>query len=709
MTQLINPHSRGLAVTVPDVSTTQGNSREATTARIARNVAALFGVAVPDAPHPGAPWLCDYNDVTNVDIGSGSPPGWGALDRGRRPDGREDSGVVSPATLSQFGPDSKAALVLHGANALLRDVFETMGEVVRMTSLCDDGYPLADPSRLSIWASLQLDAFEAQPLLTVAAYRARAIQRAVTANWRPVVDTPPRLPPQEAKRTPEFQMAGAEKDVPSRPVETELNVVDGVMRVVDPVTEGDGEMSNQLLIEETVGRMLSHITNGLADASYARIAAGPDGNRRLDVVVNRASVLGAFFDANLRVYNEIEPLVQDKVPTRLASGTSASVRVPFDPESLPHWLRLLPRIPSAFELMHARPVVRLATIRALGGLLRALRSSSLTMPDEILQECRARALALAEVSEAVLGAEHEESVIRRIYYHELLWPAVRIGRAAPADHPRGAQAVAQAVVDDCSDLFGRMDTFPAGEWLPVMDQVSGTLSIAIRNLQRSDPKRAKGLADQQFTRWLESFQRLGVDVMKDDLDHLLRRCDGLATPLHDWVAVATRGDRPLEVRIRGIEVGHRVTLPLRKRLAEIRRHDRPYRLTLQVLGRALSDILQEDLEHEVATTYAAYLLEIEDQLASTSRCRQLLSVVFDDPGTQPLASQFGTSDAITMLSLADVALRNQELSPHEANADRTRDALRVAQFIMSRADETVASDLSERLLSLEQRWSRATA
>lgn len=695
-------------MTVPEISATQGNSREATTARIARNVAALFGVAVPDAPHPDAPWLCDYNAVTNLDIGSGSPPGWGALDRGLRPDGREDSGVVSPATLSQFGPDSKAALVLHGANALLRDAFETMSEVVRLTSLCDDGHPLADASRLSIWASLQLDAFEAQPLLTVAAYRARAIQRAVTANWRPVVDAPPRQAPQKAKRTSEFQADG-EEDLPSRPVETELNVVDGVMTVVDPVTEGDGEMSNQLLIEETVGRMLSHITNGLADASFARIAADQDGNRRLDVVVNRASFLGAFFDANLRVYNELEPLVQDNVSTSLASSASASIRVPFEPESLPHWLRLLPRVPSHFELMHARPVVRLATIRALNGLLRALRGSSLNMPDEILQECRSRALELARVSEALLGREHEQSVIQRVYYLELLWPAVRIGRTVTADRYHDSQAVAQAVIDDCSDLFGRMDTFPPGEWLAIMDQVSGTLSIAIRNLRRSDPKRANELADGQFSRWVESFQRLGVDVMTDDLDHLVRRGDGLATPLHDWVAVATRADRPRDVRLRGIDVGHRVTLPLRKKLAEVRRHDRPYRLTLQVLGRALSDILQEDLEHDAAASYAAYLLEIEDQLANTSRCRQLLSLNFDDSDAQPLASRLGTSDVITMLSLADVALRNQELSPQEANADRSREALRVARAIMSKADETAESDLSERLLRLEEKWSRAMA
>ena len=107
------------------------------------------------------------------------PPGsWRAARCGRR-DAAPTPGAITHATLNRYGPDTKAAVVLTGANRLLRDVTAAIASVCR--SMADQG--TAPEIRLAVWAGLVLEAFRGQPALVAAAVQAREIQRALTTPW----------------------------------------------------------------------------------------------------------------------------------------------------------------------------------------------------------------------------------------------------------------------------------------------------------------------------------------------------------------------------------------------------------------------------------------------------------------------------------------------------------------------------------------------
>lgn len=693
MTKDAVPWTRGLPVAVPDYPDVE-TSRDATTAKLSRNLAALFGVDVPHARVPDAPWLCDYNELTIVDIGRGSPPGWEPLDRTK----------IASATLSKFGPEVKSAIVLTGANELFRSLMDPMTEVLEITRLAEDGQPLADASRICIWASLQLDAFEAQPALAMAAYQARAIQRAASVRWTPLVDAPAQQPPHPKKtRTIEFASTH-EPPYPTSDGEwrtdaISLNIVDGLMRqIVAPlaVTTADGEMSNSLVVEETTNRLLSHIANAVADTGFARISADSRGRRQMDVVVNRTPLLGAYMDANLRLFNDILPYA--------APRNHGSEQLDLGDER--HWQRLLPRVPSKFEMLRSTPVVHSATIRSLANLIHALRSMQATLPDDISIECRKRALGLVNLATELFGEDHEETLAVRCLYGDMLFTALRRGSEEEFDQHHELASLSLQTIDDCIGLFNTAHTWPAGEWLQCLDRISPAMSLAILNLRDVDDDLADRAASAQMAAWTEAFARLGVDVIGGDLETLRTRTNGLASALHHWMAAATRTDQPFEQVERAIEVGVKVVLPHRQRLAEVRKHDRPLRQTLHVLGRAISEAFDRWTDPETRDQYARKLLDIEDQLVKTSRVKFLLGIDLTASEAAQNVAALVTSDADVMLSLAAIVLRNLELSPSETDAGRLHRALALARAIQTvrlGGKLVESSDMTRHLQGLEQR------
>jgi hypothetical protein len=86
--------------------------------------------------------------------------------------------------LNRFGPDTKAGVVLAGANRLLRTATSAVGSVCGhlASSGCDAQI------RLAVWAGLVLEVYRAQPALVVAAVQARLVQRSLSARWGHQVD-----------------------------------------------------------------------------------------------------------------------------------------------------------------------------------------------------------------------------------------------------------------------------------------------------------------------------------------------------------------------------------------------------------------------------------------------------------------------------------------------------------------------------------------
>jgi hypothetical protein len=187
---------------MPDVEVPRS---DVVAARIARKVGPLFGVVWEQNPF-GCTWVCDFGRITLAEIARGAP--YPARDVQAELDARvaldgAGSGNSEPhawlsagravwtsrrgptpasiahATLNRYGPDTKAAVVLAGANRLLQDVTAAVAEVSRYLASGDTGAEI----RLAVWAGLVLEAFRGQPALIAAAVQARAIQRALTTPW----------------------------------------------------------------------------------------------------------------------------------------------------------------------------------------------------------------------------------------------------------------------------------------------------------------------------------------------------------------------------------------------------------------------------------------------------------------------------------------------------------------------------------------------
>lgn len=188
-----------LTAAVPD---SEVRRSEFVATRLARKVAPLFGVVWESNPF-GCTWLCDFAALTLAEIGRGAPypprEVQAALDAGPGHDG--GPGAMTPwrwagravwtprrgptptaiahATLNRYGPDTKAAVVLTGANRLLLDVTAAIAGVCRY--LAD--LRVSPELRLAVWAGLVLEAYRGQPALVVAAIEARAVQRALATPW----------------------------------------------------------------------------------------------------------------------------------------------------------------------------------------------------------------------------------------------------------------------------------------------------------------------------------------------------------------------------------------------------------------------------------------------------------------------------------------------------------------------------------------------
>ena len=245
-------------------------------ARVARKVAPLFGVAWPAGPFGSRTWVSDYGEITLSEIARGAPAPerstarrlrdaedgpWRIVDRFAVPPRAALPNEIPNATLTRFGPDTKAAVVLTAANVLLAPVTEAVEQALPLIV----GQPgeLPVELRLAAWAGMVLEVFRSQPTLLAAAIRARTIQRELLVSWR--------LP--AAGRAAELKLARCEIATDALPVDrtpdpdrpATLAVADRTIRALQVLTpDADGvadsaDLTYRLLRDETVDLLLRRL------------------------------------------------------------------------------------------------------------------------------------------------------------------------------------------------------------------------------------------------------------------------------------------------------------------------------------------------------------------------------------------------------------------------------------------------------------------
>src|SRR5882757_423903 len=162
--------------------------------RIARKIAALSGIAGdPESSEDaggGRAWLSDYSHLTMTELTLGAPVAArsedplisdsGAFTRdGRRfvPVGGAPVAYlpIPNVALANYGPDTKAALVLTGANRVLEPVADAvLGAMEHILANIDDQLLL-----VAVAQCLVQEVFQAQPVLVLNGIQAGIIQRAL--------------------------------------------------------------------------------------------------------------------------------------------------------------------------------------------------------------------------------------------------------------------------------------------------------------------------------------------------------------------------------------------------------------------------------------------------------------------------------------------------------------------------------------------------
>ncbi|MEU5692284.1 hypothetical protein [Actinosynnema sp. NPDC020468] len=340
--------------------------------RLAHNVAPLFGVDSPHNPFTPLTWLCDFNLITISEIARGAPlprrprsgdtgtsadQGWVVRDRAIvAPRGGALPNEIISATTNRYGPHTKSALLLTASNVLLAPVTAAVETVVPLLRAADGGdLPLR--LRVVAWATTIVEAFRSQPVLLVAALKARVTQREFLDS--------PRLSSAASVRTREPARCeiGADGDQHRDPVThpRDLFLLDRTVRVlglpqaaafaedaaIDPEPDDVRSPARNLGDE-----MVEHLVRLLLDASH------PEGVGRVwasEVVPGRAVA-----EAVLPSSGIVEDLVDHWFTVHPHAAVAARRSVP-------------PVFPTAAEIAELGTAARRALVLAALGVVRSLR------------------------------------------------------------------------------------------------------------------------------------------------------------------------------------------------------------------------------------------------------------------------------------------------------------------------------------------------
>ncbi|MFG1926561.1 hypothetical protein [Cryptosporangium sp. NPDC048952] len=273
------------AVSVPDAEVRRS---EVVIARVARKVAPLFGVVWDQNPYD-CTWVSDFRRITLAEIARGAPfpsreqqsaldaqnrddpqamkagtygAGWALRDRAVwTPNRAQTPTGLANATVNRFGPDTKAAVVLAGANRLFETATAAIEDVCRRSRDA-----AVDPAiRMAMWAGMIVETYRAQPALVSAALQARAIQRALLLSWSDRMDS--RGLADGARSEPEEPepYAGPTDADPDSNQPDQFNLLDVSVRAVGAIDDygaADGDEIRNDLVDYLTRLLLSIGSSG---------------------------------------------------------------------------------------------------------------------------------------------------------------------------------------------------------------------------------------------------------------------------------------------------------------------------------------------------------------------------------------------------------------------------------------------------------------
>lgn len=578
-----------LPAAVPEVPAARS---EVVPARLAQNVAPLFGVPWPDGPFGQRTWVSDFSRITLSEVARGAPlptrtqtrehppeseTTWQLVDRiaiaGRRSSLPHE---IANATLNRFGPDTRAAVLLTAANRLLTPVTTAIDEALGLLTTAD-GRPLPLELGLAAWAGLVLETFRSQPALVAAAIRARAIQRELVDPWNlPLVEPAGRVP------LTRCEIGSSEQPMATDRPRT-LDVADRTMdRLGDPLDDALREPSDAVTDEDPFG---------IRPAERDRRA------NLVSLLLRNLLVLGTADDASHLWLSERSPdmlVVEALVPPTGLINRFVRQAVP-TPQRSPQ----LPVVPSAAAVAGLSPLGRRAVFLALLTVLRQVQHSpqqrDSTRPDVLatLAEIavRVRETLPADDPMAALArcrvADMTVQTLRPDATQDLRAPLAelraalrtvqRLGRAGVIDRGAAAEAISSGNVE-----------LNAVRWFNALVPGSGL----------PDP----GELDAELRESWRCYHEM-LQIKPDAVGRDTERTVGFH--LQNYAAFLSRSADPADLD-EAVRLFAEVVIPARTSFHERTESFRPLRNALQVASRATTRLAEAALERGHRTSAEHY-------------------------------------------------------------------------------------------------------
>lgn len=725
--------------------------------KLARHVAVLFGVDVPENPTDTV-WVSDFNKVTVGDVGRGAPKltaprdkklghlplkGWYLVDRAlvAGPIGKAGEIGTTPAifaggvdevpsaTLNRFKPDTKAAALLTGAEQLFAGLEEVYRDTIRVLGILDDGSSLADNMRIGVWASLVAETYRCQPALFSAVVQARLAQRAALSTWKPVV------PAVQAAESASCEFGEKGNEDYWEPVT--LGILDGVIRnhVRPSISPQDSLHSllrnGQSILEvekptgseaegspgsETEGSPGSddpnrdYLIDGLVDRWCRHLTQSSDRGLMWTVQEQRHRTVEIYLSGQVplsRFLAEVHLLYPMVLPYGMQNQEDNWQR--FDPADEEHRRRVRPRIPSRAEMGQVPEKSRMAIVHTLICLQRTLRSGAEFKHPQMTKEVSDDQQRVADLSESLWGPNAALSALSR---H--LWLRGRIS----SGRERDVEFVAKnwpSFMDGlrllrCLREEGKLS---AGEWVDIFAGTSPILNARSRDLAATgfEPE-AKALRAELMEDWQDVLRILNINVdLESENSSELEAPDtsmtGLAMLLHNYLGSSLRMESDYK-RLSAVRFGQKVVLPLRRMVSEDRKNDSAVRLSIQIIARAAARLATLTTDEAIRNEMLEASASLLEDLLKTKLVKELMG----GKRTPKDASDLNVCNAI---SEAALTLLESESKGTVLNMEETLRILNMSSAALAAlsgdkpASPEKASDRTRDVQRYRDRWNKLAA
>jgi len=625
------PASMYLAAPMPPA---RMGSRGLMELRIARKIAALSGIAGdPESSEDaggGRAWLSDYRQLTMTELTLGAPVTAKSDDPLVRDsgvfirDGRRFVPVNGAAVeylpipnvaLAHFGPDTKAALVLTGANRVLEPVVDAV-----LTALDHILAELDDQLLLTAVAQCLLqEVLQAQPVLVLNGVQAGIIQRALLLPAGMVQSDD-----QAPRRLARVELGWAKEEIPDPP--RDLSVVYQVWDALVahgalfdsrglpvpaepdqkpylrplPLTrfEQDGLNTSTGDAEER-----QRLVVRLRDSSESQLAGSTPGAPRCQLWVRRPAEGNPWVEVVVPRQRQIEVMLA-------ALADRVQLGRPNEPVHDERVLAL-PRLDPADweqESLLRRRATLLAhyyAIRAagwIGGMTALGRRRDRT-------ECVERCATLVEAARRLL--EEDDPLRDRLIVfglgYQLPYDAT-LGRPSPY-YPELAATVDRVIERVTRTGLGQAD---------LVEQ----LELVLFDLNNARRAASRGMVGKPSPEQLTSDMRRWWQVSRELRGQLIADERERTYLDHDYAAFLIESDDADEV-LRGLELLERVT-PERERAAEREGRWRSLRVAYRTYLRGLAVGLERDLDPALRATWATSAVTIAEQVRDHPETRTYL-------------------------------------------------------------------------------------